>query len=588
MPQNADGGRACGRSAGEDMAEHSGTVRTSYELHTFHVDHWLVAKTSVDLREIEAAAQVLIGRDEVEGIRIARCLYHVDFGYVAVTIVAKRLRPGVAETDPLQIANPGRDASWCDKPEDLGGDQQRLVMRTHFLKYLEEKRLTPLEILHYEVHAKALDQAGTTVQGALQRIASQQVRGTKQTAVARMKQLLTLVEEGLSRLVAKAKDGPPVAVAPGAFAGLVESLAAGSADPAPALYRGIARHLADAKTWLEKIDRLFQLHEPGLPILGVRVIDSLAAEMLSFPQALKDLSGEGKSRLDLVKSLIEVHAGHLASQTAGAPPGVATLSRLLAEGALPRTQGELRHGILRHLVARLPLLGNGGLVEEMEASFAIQSHLATRAPVMAADEEIVDILAMRLDRLIQPDPMGELLAAAKSNTAKVEVLLSLLARVPSVATKAKIVPYLRSYLVPDDLIRDAAASGNRADAIAPLAQTARRVAEAGLPEAAREELAGMLDAALFELIRADLMGNQTMPFVDRILLLVRACAPLPDGRARQIARDTLALAVKRPEFFLNYLERFPAAADKRAAFQRLRRDLIASRLVDPALVPAAD
>lgn len=576
-----------------DTATLIGTLRTSYELHSFHGEFWLVVRTASDAREIEELAQTLMERGDVEGVRIARRLEYVDHGYTAVTIIAKRLRPGVLEADPLQVANPGRDASWCEKPEDFAGDQQRQVIRAFFAKYLDEKRLTPLEVLHYEVHAKALDQAGTTVQGALQRIASQQVRGTKQSAVSRLKELMALEEEGLRRLTAAAKDNPPVTVAPRGLGALAASLASGGGDPAPALYRGIAKYLADAKTWLEKLNRLFLLFEPDLSVREVRLLDGIAAEILASAHALKELSGEGKTRFDLVTNLVDLYSGTLGKeadtgfQKGSWPPGVLAMSKLLADGVLPRALGELRHGILRHLVARIPLRGTGGLTDEIQAAKDLRAHMAARAPTLVRDEEILDALAIRVDRQIQPESMAELLNPARTCTTKIEVILALVEQVPGEAPKAKLAPYLRSLMSPEEMIRDAGAMAARAGAIGPIAGIARRIAESGIPDPQRAELVQILDTALFEMIRADLMGNQSVPFADRILHLIRNAGALPEGRARQLARDTLTLALKRPEFILNYLERFRAPAEKRQAYLRLRQELLDCGLVDKALVPAA-
>lgn len=571
-----------------DKAQLIGPVRTSFELHSYHSDRWLVVKTSADPREIEAAAQALIARGEVDGIRIARRMEYVEHGYTGSVIVAKHLRPGVTDLDPLQVANPGRDASWCEKPEDFVGDEQRRVFRMFFAKYLDEKRLTPLEILHYEVHAKALDQAGTTVQGALQRIASQQVRGTPQSAVARLKELMSFSDEGLRRLVAAAKNNPPVTVAPGKLASLAASIAGSGADPAPVLYRGIARHLADARSWVEKLDRLFLLFDTSLSVREVRLLDSLAAEILASPFALKELSGEGRSRFDLVTNLADLYSGQLGkgTQTGGWPPGLIAMSGLLAEGVLPRSLGELRHGLLRHLYARLPLRGDGGLRDEVQAAIDLRAYLSQKAPSLAKDEEIVDALAVRIDRLIQPEAIADLLASARTNTAKIDLLMTIVEQVPGKAPKGKFAPYLRSLVIPEELVRDAGCLNNRPAAIAPLGTIAKRIADSDMPDPQKSELLGIMDAALYELLRSDLLSNQSVPFADRILFVIRNCGGLPDGKTRQLAAETLTTALKRPEFILNYLERFSAAAEKRDAYLRLRNDLLNGGLVDRALVPA--
>ncbi|MQP65405.1 hypothetical protein GE253_08590 [Niveispirillum sp. SYP-B3756] len=559
-----------------------GTVRTVFELHSFHGDTWLVVRESPDLRQLEPSAAMLVQRAEVDGIRLVRRTDYIDHEFTTTVTMVKRLRAGVQEADPLARANPGRDASWCDQPDDVLGDVQRQVMRVFFSKYLDEKRLTPLEVLTYEVHAKALDGAGTVVQGALQRLASIQVRGTKQTAVSRMKELMALADNGLARLLRNAKAGPALAIGPGGLPALFDAYKGPADQLVPALYRALAAYLADTKSWVEKLDRLFQLANPALNSHEMRLLDSLAAEILASPFALKELAGQETTRLDLVLKAIDLYVGNLAREGGVQLPGVRALSTLLADGALPRTLAELRLGLLRHLHARLPLRSDRGIRDEMQATVEVLTHLRRKAPALARDEEVLEALSQRADRLIQPEAMSELIGPIRSTLTRAETVLSLAESAPGDAPKAKIATYLRPLIAPEDIIRE---EGSRLEAIKTLATLARRVAMSGMPVGLRREMLDILDTAIFENIRTEILSSQTMNYTDRILAIIRLCGGLPEGRARQLAGDQLTQALKRPEFILNYLERFPGAQERRDAYFKLCSAMVESGLVDKSLVP---
>lgn len=560
-----------------------GTVQTVYELHSFHGDLWLVVRESADLRQLEPSAAMLVQRNEVDGIRLVRRSDYKDHEFTTNVTMVKRLRQGVIEPDPLARANPGRDASWCDKPEDLMGDVQRQMFRTFFAKYLDERRVTPLEILNLETHAKALDGAGTVVQGALQRLASVQVRGTKQTAVSRMKELMNIAENGLSVLVKEAKGNPPVKIGADGLAGIADAFKGPPEAMTRMLYRAVAAYLADAKGWVEKLDRLFQLASPDLTTREMRVLDSLAAEILASPLALKELAGQEKSRLDLVLNAVDLYVGNLGAGNGDEQPaGVKALSTLLAEGMLPRTMAELRLGLLRHLHARLPLRSDRGIRDEMQATVEVMNHLRRHAPTLARDEEVLEALAQRADRLIQPEAMSELIGPMRGVMIKAETVLSLAEEAPGDAPKAKIATYLRSLIVPEDFIREV---GNRMEAIKTLGSMARRIVMSGMPAASKREMAEILDSSIFDNIRTEILGNQSMNYTDRILTIVRLCGGLPEGRARQLAADQLTQALKRPEFILNYLERFPGANERREAYFKLCNAMLESGLVDKSLLP---
>ncbi|ASG21022.1 hypothetical protein AZA_41338 [Nitrospirillum viridazoti Y2] len=568
-----------------------GTVKTAFELHSLHNDQWLLVKEGPDLRQIEPAAALLIDRKEVDGVRIVRRRDYLDHDFKSHITVRKRLRPGVAETDPLQIANPGRDASWCDKPEDFTGDVQRQVIRGLFARYLDDVRVTPLEVLYYEVAARALDNAGTLVQGALQRLASQQVRGSQQSAVSRMKELMAMVDDGLSRLLAKAKGNPVPPLAPGGLKALSDKLAAGGADPIPGLYRATAAYLAGCKSWMEKLDRLFRLFSPELTVREMRIIDSIAAEIMGSSLALRELVGKEADRIELVLNAINLYVGKLGKvemDAAGSHlPGVITLSELLAQGVLPRTLAELRLGLLRHLHARLPFHGERNIQDELRALVRIQDHLKVTAPTLVNDEEIQEAIALRADKLIQPEAMSDVMALARGTYSKINLILSLVNMAPGRQAKAKLAPYLRSLIVPDDIVWDMGCQNRRMDIIQPLSELSDRIQNAGLPETSKREMLDILDSALFETVRTEIVGNQAMGFADRMLALINTCGGLPEGRARTFASETLTTALRRPEFILNYLERFESATERRDNYFKLCENLAASRLVPPALIPHA-
>lgn len=561
-----------------------GSTRTTFELHSFHGDQWLIVKDGTELRQIEPAAALLVQRAEVDGIRLTRRTDYLDHDFSLTVTILKRLRPGVQENDPLLRANPGRDASWCDKPEDLMGDVQRQVMRGMLAKYLDERRLTPLEVLNYEVHAKALDQAGTTVQGVLQRLASQQVRGTKQTAVSRLKELMAVVDDALARLIKHGRENPVPPLKAGGLAALSRSMAGGGAEVTAALYRAIAAWLAGAKSWVEKLDALFALWQDDLSVRELRLLDSIAAEIMASPLALKELAGKERNRFELVTNAIDLYTGKLGQGAGEQPPGVQILSRLLAAGVVPRTLAELRLGLLRHLHSRLPLRSDQGLRDEMRATVEVLEYLRGKAPSLARDEEVVEALAIRADRLIQPEAMADMLAGTRTLDARIDAVLSLVEEVPGQAPKAKLAPYLRSLISPEDMIREC---GNRAESIKVLGEVARRIQATGLPDAARREMLDILDSAIFDSIRTEILGNGALAFTDRILMILRLCARLPDGRARQLAGDTMTQALKRPEFILNYLERFPGAVERRTAYFKLCEAIMESGLVEKSLVPTA-
>jgi hypothetical protein len=168
----------------------SGRTRIVFEVHSFHGDRWLVIKTGEDRAELGAIMDNVVETGDVRGARLVRCTQYLDHAFVAAVLLARRLKAGVQDNDPLLPADQ-QAASWCETEEDLAGDAQRHLARNLVGRFLEERRLTPMEVLYCDSYARGLNDDGTTtLQGALQRVAVSQVAGKKMPVLTRLKALM--------------------------------------------------------------------------------------------------------------------------------------------------------------------------------------------------------------------------------------------------------------------------------------------------------------------------------------------------------------------------------------------------------------
>lgn len=559
-----------------------GAVATAYELHSFHGDQWLLVKDAPGLRELQPVAALLVERKEVDGIRLVRRRDYIDHGFSTTTTILKKLGQGINETDPLALASPGRDLTWCDSTADIRKDAQREVMRTLLSKFLDDTRLTPIEILYHEENAKKLLNAGTQMQGALQRLASLQVRGTRQSAVDRMKELMALVDKAFVELQAEIKDRGTPDLANGQLGKAVAAADPGGTDASP-VYRALALHMKGAKTYPEKLDRLFRLISEVPSFAELRIVDTFAAELLSSPLALKELREGQGSRYDLVINLIDLHAGRVGDVEK--PPGIKLMSAFLQYGILPRTLAEMRYGVLRHLHARVPLREKD-LWSEVQSVRDMVAHMNATAPALAADEEMQDALQQRLDRLIQPEAMGEFMGGGRGVIAKIDKLCELLDALPSPVARSRVAPYFKTLVVADDILREGG-NGVRPNGLPAVSSVIKKVGAAPIAEAAKRELLEPLDGAMLDVMRLEIMGQQQVPYYDRILSLLRNGAGAPEGKARQFAVDTMAMALKRPEFMPNYLQRYNRPEAQKKAFDEMMSALKESGLVPASMMPTA-
>ena len=116
--------------------------------------------------------------------------------------------------------------------------------------------------------------------------------------------------------------------------------------------------------------------------------------------------------------------------------------------------------------------------------------------------------AARAERAIQPDAVGEFTGQTRSLLSRIDHFLGLVDVVHWPAPRAKLAPYLRSMIAPEEMIREI--GGARVTAIPTLATIARRISQTPFPDAIRREMVDILDSALFDTIRTVPCGRSAV------------------------------------------------------------------------------
>jgi hypothetical protein len=556
--------------------------RPHYELHTYHGTYWLRARRFRTGKEAMAAAEQAGADRTGQAVRIARCVEHPGYGYVSRTIVYRAVE-GDTVVDPAAPLVLPDAPDVCVTPADLRSERARETIAGVLGRWLEENRATVIELLHSEALAVRLNNTGTILQGALQKVAVAQASGTDVPVQKRYRELVALADATISELHAESRRNPAPALAPGEYGRWCAALAQGTGAGAleVARFRALAASLADCRTWLAKLDRLGSLAEDGLPVRDIAPLDAIAAEVISMPGAAAELAGPGADRLAVIGSLIRVHAGRIELPHEPGLTGIDALNRLIRTGRCPRLRGAVQKRLLVELAGTAPLQANAALWNLAQALHMLRERMA-EAPPLGDDLELRDALELRALRGISPESVAEILAkAGRSPSDRFRALIRLADLMPYASSKARVLEFAAGAFSIDDLVREAAGpKGDRAAAIPKLVELHRMVAGAEIDAEAKTRLCGELDGAVGDLIRIDVLGAQGRPFFDRVMQLIRLCStcPLPEGRARRLATEAVGRAVMSQEFLTPFLKRFSTETEKKQALTQLRDLLVAAGL----------
>ena len=439
-----------------ETTEAIGKTRIYFELHTYHGSYWMCAKVTDDQEEAEIGARNAQADKVGFGVRVARCTEYEDYGHVSRTIVSRALwRDGMVDpTIPLIMPVPGGDG-LCRTPSDLRGDRAREIIAASLQRYMDDNRLTPIELVHSETHALRLNDAGTTLQGALQKAAINQVQGSDVPVQRRFKELLALTDQLLAELRADAKKVPVRACVSGGYGSQCAGLEAKhGATTSYHIFRVLALYLADTKGWIGKLDALGHLVEEDLPARFVMPIDAILAEIVNATTTPNELTGpDHADRLTQIRALVDLHAGRYEPPANRASDGIRAINWLIGRGRCPRTRSTIERRVIRELTNLAPLKAERALWNQAQTLHLLME-LFRETPPLADDIEMLETLEQRALRLINPESVAEAISQCRLPSEKVRTLVRIVDLMPYVASKAKMTEFVRAAWSPDDLVRE--------------------------------------------------------------------------------------------------------------------------------------
>ena len=377
-------------------------------------------------------AEELIAANAV-AVRVTKETRDPDSGeFRSVTILAKGTAEKRRSKIPVDDAGPA-----CVTPQDLYSVHARQRIARLLEGWLGRQKATSFELLHRPDLAEKLEAGGNDLQHAVQKIAipEAQARGVSVHEVIRT--FNGLIERAINRLI---KDGRQGTMADFRKEGFAECCHRLRDDPEAAykLGGGVAGHLADARTWSAKIDRLLDLADTApadakLRKLAFEVLEQPLGEIMGSRQGMSEMLGPDLDLGGSLAAMTRLAAGPIVDLVASADASVGRVMPPLKGSAQRLSRWmegdyfqQVRIAIGRKVVAEIKAtrrLRPTDAQAEIDVLRALAMTLTAAGGKLLLQEDIRDAFIERSRMLVGSEFISAVVAAAGSPAEEVRALV---------------------------------------------------------------------------------------------------------------------------------------------------------------------
>ncbi len=525
---------------------------------------WSLAQASEDRVRIVELADEMLADDRAAAVRVTKeTLDPETREFRTITLLSKgavdaHRGPKIREVD---------DCPLCITTQDLYTVHARDRISRLLEGWLRRKSVTPFELLHRPDLIEQLDASGVEILHAVQKIAVPEAQARGKTTHEMVRVFQKLVEDGIKRLIADGRKNRFPDVDATGFAKAAEALS-NEPERAYLLSGGVAAHIAQAKTWGEKVNMLLDLADQA-PVAGrarglaLQVLEQPLAEIVSLRAGLADLVGADLDLGGSVAACTRIAAEAQVKAVLAFDPSLHTLipplnhaaGRLavwLQKDAFEAVRASLGRRVLHELTGprRLRPSDPEG---EIAILRALAMALTASAPALMPLEDVQAAFVQRSKALVGSDFVDGYLKGRETALAEVEALIRLAENVAGGVNKRAAARWIDSAVGAlrfEKELRSGASSP--ASRLATLADLQRGVKKTGLSETEEQAIFAKL-SAIGALIEADfklmgLIARSDGPLTQRLTLLLRfACAESgPTGPVAERARSEALKLLREP------------------------------------------
>ena len=470
----------------------------------------------------------------------------------------------------------------CATLSDLYTPRSRRAVKRALGDWLGRMNITAVELMHHPDYIGRLENAGTVLQGAVQRTAIAQNRNSGRNVQERMREIFNIVDKAAARVRLDARAGRLPRIADGDVNAILGQLPRG---PERSYVFGVALTdwIREGKSIGAKLVQLIQLFANAEPET-LALMDPFVSEFLEDASALTELLGPMENLGAAVLNIADLAQGRIGAEASAGEP-LALLNAQIAAGRLPRC----REALLRRLIGTLKgyrELTDGGAVEEIAFNRKLRQRLLNPSGEMMGGDGMRDAFESRVERHLHPEAIGRLLERLASPVDRINRLLDIEPGVPPGSHKTRLGEYvLPIILLPANEAQFTEGKAPLAERLRALAQLQQRIQASGFSETLRVKASAKLDEHCCALMRSsgiiDKIDRGPEGVQDKGLALLRLCAAglFTEGQAQDSARRMALRYLKHPSFLPAYVGE-GEEAEKRQRLVLLRQLLEESGLGD--------
>lgn len=553
--------------------------RATFEVQLYKDGRWSISEVCKSQTVAETKAQSLLALKTTHGVRIIK-ESHFGKDNHRESEIFKEMKE-IKEKEDFSVASVD-ESPLCEKVTDYYQTASRSTMGRLFTKYLEKFEMTPLEVLHSHSNLKRMINFETMVPSAVDKIATLHARATGSDVRGRR----DIIFDAVDAIAQKARDVDKMKLPKledSSLDDILRKLDAKFPDEEERTYLAnvaLARESLNWRGWLGKMTELLPMAQSQQDQRARDMVDEMLADIFMAKTVIKDVIGISKHLGDAVLRMIDLVEGKCKPTRFAAEDLLELLNVLFEADLLPRTKQVIFDRIERDLRGPVRLTNSeiktddNVFFEELVARVVTEDHVIGDTPIAGGLTERwarLNNVGGAAGRNKAMQGMCEMLETGK----RVFVyLLALYSPKADEAMRAGIEEQLKRKVMDLNSIQKIAPHARtERERLLQVAAIQRLVLESELEDPLKSALAKRFDDIVVDYIVAnkviERIDNKELSFRERANRLVAFCSSgmLTEGRATDIARESITNYLRRKDFVSEFTGDIPDPGEKEAAIR---------------------
>jgi hypothetical protein len=394
-------------------------------------------------------------------------------------------------------------AHFCKEPGDFYSQGAREAIGRFASKYLQDTKLTPIELLHHAQHQINYGGAGMNLLQAVQKAAGLQVKGSNKPVAERVRQLTDLADKNRNDIRAQHKLDMPLRVGKEELGQMLIPVAEEDEETrAFRIYCRLARTLEDTKDWLEKFESLLDLGELVSGTKNFKYFDEMMSEIMRIPAAFEGIIGRLDPLDEELRRLFMLYGRSVDPDLAPETPAmVKRVYKLAADNEMPACRDVFMIHLLTKVRSTDKLTNIDKVQFELNAVFSLIDRLRIDEENFLGGQPTADALERRIGLQINDETIDALMEDAANQADKMSRSVELHERILGEWGHKYLQEFVLSLSKDSQLGRKLAATAHPLEAVKAIGRVEQVAQGSTMGERAKERLTVELSKRQGELIQ---------------------------------------------------------------------------------------